>query len=991
MTSKIVSYYYDEEIGNYHYETGHPMKPHRMRMTHDLVTGYGLHNHMKVVQPRRATDAEMTMYHSDEYIDLLKSISFNGIGSNPNIPLFFKSSTTDINHISCHVEDCPTFDGVYDFSAKSAGASLAGANDLNRGKTDVVINWMGGLHHAKSTTASGFCYVNDIVLAILRLLEVHPRVMYIDIDVHHGDGVEEAFYTTDRVMTVSFHKWGTFFPCTGHLGDIGMDQGRGYSVNIPLDYGINDDQYVRLFQKTIDYLLGWYNPGAIVLQCGADSLAQDRLGCFNLSGKGHSACVNHIINKNVPTMLLGGGGYTIRNVARAWTMETGVALGIELNDELPQSEFLGYYGPEYKLNVDCTNMDNGNSEHSLNLLYEQMVENLRNLSFTPSVQTRPIPTNPTRDDEEIDVENDPDKRFDQNFINNHRSNPLEHARETDAHNSYNGSSIRKGSNSTVHGSPTHVDSSMPQQPPKELQRKMSKVGASGLLWNKSISQAHPKSDHEESDEELPIQHIQEEHIEEEDPPSDPIYSTTVFPPMQWETVPSCPRKYPDPSPPASYISVSDHEHAISEDEHHEPSSRRNSTSFEASKQSIEQDSFSATEDDMTDQDLPSSLDDEDSEFGSQSSSPRKAREQILEEQMAELRKLALSEPPNFSFQEVHNGNGPLYPDSPIFQLFQQTSLLLNEEPFQIEHELLPISEGDERSSGMKRSGEFEDREPDSSNKHSKTENPPEEASNPVKENSLEERTHSNLIFEESSRDESGFLDSSKIFDTSMDVDKIEESKEEEEEEEDNKMDIDEEPIPKESSKEEVEVATTQPTVNGHDLDESNDSKSSDILSNTELTEPTEPENKESNEPESTEPASDSGSIDKKVEEEVAKSPAKDETENIEKTNESDKSIPEETEQTTPKPAIAETTEPSESKLKEEPSVEQNSEIEQTDKSTNDTKAEESSKPEDKEEVKAEPKDLDLSKDTPIETNGELDKEAAKKPIEEEQKVKEEDN
>ena len=109
-------------------------------------------------------------------------------------------------------EDCPVFDGLFEFCQLSAGGSVAGAIKLNKQACDIALNWGGGLHHAKKSEASGFCYVNDIVLAILELLKYHQRVLYIDIDIHHGDGVEEAFYTTDRVMTVSFHKYGEYFP-----------------------------------------------------------------------------------------------------------------------------------------------------------------------------------------------------------------------------------------------------------------------------------------------------------------------------------------------------------------------------------------------------------------------------------------------------------------------------------------------------------------------------------------------------------------------------------------------------------------------------------------------------------------------------------------------------------------------------------------------------------------------------------------------------------
>ena len=147
---------------------------------------------------------------------------------------------------------------------------LDAASRLNQGLNRICVNWSGGLHHAKKAEASGFCYMNDIVLAILELLKyvfskitnffpsnckvihrVYTRVMYIDIDIHHGDGVEEAFYVTNRVMTVSFHKYGNYFPGTGSVTDIGLEKGKNYSVNVPLRDGIDDKQYIPLFKRVL--------------------------------------------------------------------------------------------------------------------------------------------------------------------------------------------------------------------------------------------------------------------------------------------------------------------------------------------------------------------------------------------------------------------------------------------------------------------------------------------------------------------------------------------------------------------------------------------------------------------------------------------------------------------------------------------------------------------------------------------------------------------
>ena len=179
----------------------------------------------------------------------------------------------------------------------------------------------------------------DIVLGILELLRYNQRVLYIDIDVHHGDGVEEAFYTTDRVMTVSFHKYGEYFPGTGELRDIGVGQGKNYAVNFPLRDGIDDKSYKAIFEPVIKAVMEYYQPNAIVLQCGGDSLSGDRLGCFNLSMEGHANCVNFVKSFNLPLLVLGGGGYTMRNVARTWAYETGLLVGSTLGPALPYNDY----------------------------------------------------------------------------------------------------------------------------------------------------------------------------------------------------------------------------------------------------------------------------------------------------------------------------------------------------------------------------------------------------------------------------------------------------------------------------------------------------------------------------------------------------------------------------------------------------------------------------------------------------------------------------
>ncbi|CAI4220823.1 unnamed protein product [Auanema sp. JU1783] len=378
-SKRRVAYYYDGNIGNYYYGQGHVMKPNRIRMTHHLILNYGIYRDLEVYRPYPASFEDMTVFHSEEYVQFLKC-------ANPDNLRNFKPHMLKFNV----GEDCPVFDGLYEFCQLSSGASIAAAVKLNKNKTDIAINWMGGLHHAKKGEASGFCYTNDIVLAILELLKHNKRVLYVDIDVHHGDGVEEAFFTTDRVMTVSFHKYGEFFPGTGDFRDIGAGKGKNYAVNIPLREGITDEAYQSIFKPIMTKVMERFQPCAVVLQCGADSLAGDRLGPFNLTLRGHGECVSFFRKYNIPLMLVGGGGYTPRNVARCWAYETSLATNKEIPNEIPYNDYFEFYAPHYKLHLAPLGRANMNSVDFMQFALEKVMDNLNSLAFVPSVQMQPL-------------------------------------------------------------------------------------------------------------------------------------------------------------------------------------------------------------------------------------------------------------------------------------------------------------------------------------------------------------------------------------------------------------------------------------------------------------------------------------------------------------------------------------------------------------------------------------------------------------------------
>ncbi|KAI1461876.1 histone deacetylase phd1 [Annulohypoxylon moriforme] len=402
-----VSFHYNPEMERHHFGQTHPMKPWRLTLTKSLVSSYGMNFAMDNYTARAATYEELTNFHTDEYVKFLAMVEPQPL------PLDVDNSSPDLKY-NLGGSDCPLFEGLYDYCSMSAGGSLDAARKLCAGQSDIAISWGGGLHHAKKSEASGFCYINDIVLGILQLLRIHPRVLYIDIDVHHGDGVEEAFFSTDRVMTVSFHKYDpmVFFPGTGSLDDNGPksehNPGAHHAINVPLNDGITDEQYESLFKSIVSKCIEKFRPGAIALQCGADSLAGDRLGKFNLLVQGHASCVEYCKSLNIPLLMFGGGGYTPRNVARAWAYETAIAIGHkDIPTEIP---FHTPWRERFRQDTLLPTLQqilgeprqNKNTKKKLDDIIEHVSEQLRFVESAPSVQFSVIPPDlgPIRDEVE---------------------------------------------------------------------------------------------------------------------------------------------------------------------------------------------------------------------------------------------------------------------------------------------------------------------------------------------------------------------------------------------------------------------------------------------------------------------------------------------------------------------------------------------------------------------------------------------------------------
>lgn len=316
---------YSPLFGSYSYGDDHPFKLQRYHLTHNLMDAYGLLALPNMeIHDCRPIDEELVLgFHSKEYIERLKEFSAS---TEPRADFVFGLGDAD----------CPVFKGLYDCAALGAGATFEAARLVEEEGFDIAFNLAGGWHHAHRSRASGFSYLNDAVLAINWLVERGRRVVYLDIDAHHGDGVQEGFYDSDRVLTISLHESGIyFFPGTGFEDEIGRGEGKGYSVNLPLLAHTDDALYMKAFDEVAYPLLAAFNPDVIVTQIGADTFRTDPLTRLEITTHSYSYIMRKLKALKIPWVALGGGGYDLMNTARAWTLAWAVMNGVELNPRLP--------------------------------------------------------------------------------------------------------------------------------------------------------------------------------------------------------------------------------------------------------------------------------------------------------------------------------------------------------------------------------------------------------------------------------------------------------------------------------------------------------------------------------------------------------------------------------------------------------------------------------------------------------------------------------
>jgi acetoin utilization protein AcuC len=320
---------WDEALTRYDFGAGHPFDPVRIRLTMALASALGVLSSpaVSMISPSPATDSEIETVHDPQYVEMVRHVG------RALVPAVWFGLGTD---------DDPVFEGMHEAAALVVGATLAAARSVWSGATAHAVSVAGGHHHAMRASASGFCVYNDLAVAIKWLLSAGAeRVAYVDLDVHHGDGVQAAFYDDPRVLTISLHEDpATLFPGTGRPDETGTGAGEGYAVNVALPAGTGDAGWLRALDAVAVPLLRAFEPTVLVTQHGCDSHRLDPLAHLSLSvdGQRQAQVMMHELAHELCDgrwIATGGGGYAlVQVVPRTWTHLLAVAAGAPLDPEM---------------------------------------------------------------------------------------------------------------------------------------------------------------------------------------------------------------------------------------------------------------------------------------------------------------------------------------------------------------------------------------------------------------------------------------------------------------------------------------------------------------------------------------------------------------------------------------------------------------------------------------------------------------------------------
>ncbi len=326
-TTPESAFVYSSRFSDYSYGEDHPFKVQRYRLSHELIGELGLldPDRCRLVESPLAEEKALRLFHRPDYLAVLREFSLEEV---PRAN--FRYGLGDVEN--------PVFKGLYDWARLVCGGTVEAVRQVVEEGCHGAFNMAGGWHHAHAARASGFSYLNDAVIAIQWALRQGLRVAYVDIDAHHGDGVQEAFYDTDRVLTISLHETGEdFFPHTGFPHEMGRGAGYGYSVNVPFLAHSDDLIFEQAFRRVVLPLLDAYRPDLLVTQMGVDILRTDPLARLEMTTGALEFAARAFRETKIPWVALGGGGYDKFNVARGWALVWGVMVGVDSGELLPEA------------------------------------------------------------------------------------------------------------------------------------------------------------------------------------------------------------------------------------------------------------------------------------------------------------------------------------------------------------------------------------------------------------------------------------------------------------------------------------------------------------------------------------------------------------------------------------------------------------------------------------------------------------------------------
>ena len=361
---------HSSELASYHYPADCPFKTERAAEMLRILSSSD-DDFFSVVAPRSASREELMEYHTGTYLDVLERVSGGTFTADD---LFFGLGTPDT----------PVFHDLYPYASLAAGAGLTATELLLSGEYHYCFSPSGGYHHAYADKAGGFCYINDMVLACKKLALAGKRVFCLDLDAHHGNGTQAAFYSDPRVFTVSFHESGkTLFPWAGFEDEIGEGEGRGFNVNLSLPAGTDDDAYTRVFPQVVPPLISAFNPDFIVLEIGMDILSVDPLTHLSMTNNAIADVLPQLRAIGIPVLMVGGGGYNPTATARGWALCWQTVCGMATDTDLTigmGGMFLG--NAEWNGGLrDMRSYARGDEKHAIDEQLQRSVDTIRKTVF----------------------------------------------------------------------------------------------------------------------------------------------------------------------------------------------------------------------------------------------------------------------------------------------------------------------------------------------------------------------------------------------------------------------------------------------------------------------------------------------------------------------------------------------------------------------------------------------------------------------------------